>query len=152
MKFRATLSLQGKTTTAFVVPPEIVEGLGSNKRPKIVVTFKGHSYRTSIGSRGGDYLLPVSGEIRKKTGVEAGDELDVEVVLDTAPREITVPDDLAAALKDEPAARKFFDGLTYSQKSWFVLQVEGAKKPETRQRRVTESVDLLRAGKTGKRG
>jgi hypothetical protein len=150
MKFRATLKLQGKTATAFVVPPEILEGLGSNKRPKVVATFKGHTYRTSIGSRGSEYLLPVSGEIRKKTGVEAGDELDVEVELDAAPREVTVPADLADALKAEPAARRFFDGLTFSQQSWFVLWVEGAKKDETRQRRVSESVELLREGRTSK--
>lgn len=150
MNFRGTLKLQGKTATAFVVTPEIVEGLGSNKRPPVVVTINGHTYRTSIGSRSGEYLLPVSGELRKKIGIEAGDEMDVQVELDTAPREIAVPSDLAAALKDEPAAKRFFEGLTYSQQSWFVIWIEGAKKAETRQRRVDESVDLLREGKTSK--
>lgn len=152
MKFRATLELQGKTATAFVVPPELLESLGSNKRPPVAVTIKGHTYRTSIGSRGGEYLLPVSGELRKKIGIEAGDETDVDIVLDTAPREVTVPSDLAAAFKGESAAKKFFEGLTFSQQSWFVLWIEGAKKAETRQRRVEESIELLRAGKTSKTG
>jgi hypothetical protein len=150
MKFRATLQLGGKTATSFEVPPEIVEGLGSTKRPPVVVTIKDHTYRTSIGSRGGGFHLPVSGEVRKKAGIAAGDELDVEVVLDTEPREVTVPADLATAFANEPVARKFFEGLTYSQKSWFVLGIEGAKKAETRARRVTEAIELLREGKTSK--
>jgi hypothetical protein len=150
MKFRATLELGGKTATSFPVPPEVVEGLGSSKRPPVVVTIKGYTFRTSIGSRGGGYHLPVSGDVRDKAGVAAGDELDVEVVLDTEPREVTVPADLAAAFEGEPAARKFFEGLTYSQKSWFVLWIDGAKKAETRQRRVAEAIELLREGKTSK--
>lgn len=150
MKFRGTLKLGGKTATAFVVSPEILEALGGNKRPPVVVTINGHTFRTSIGTRGGEYLLPVNGDTRKKIGIEAGDELDVTVELDTEPREVTVPPDLAAALKAEPAAKRFFEGLTFSQQSWFVLSVEGAKKAETRERRVAEAVELLREGKTSK--
>jgi hypothetical protein len=152
MKFRATLQLRGKTATGFVVPPEVVDGLKSNKRPPVVVTIKGHTYRTSIGSRGDEYLLPVSGERRKEIGIEAGDEVDVQVELDTEPREVTVPPDLAKALKGEAAAKRFFEGLTFSQQSWFVLWIEGAKKAETRERRVDQAVVMLREGKTGTSG
>jgi uncharacterized protein YdeI (YjbR/CyaY-like superfamily) len=79
--------------------------------------------------------------------VAAGDELEVELVLDTAPRTVEVPHDFAAALDAEPAARVMFDSLSYSNQSWHVLQVTGAKTDETRQRRITKSVQTLRAGR-----
>jgi uncharacterized protein YdeI (YjbR/CyaY-like superfamily) len=71
----------------------------------------------------------------------------VELELDTAPREVSVPDDLAAALDAEPAARRTFDGLSYSLKSYHVGQVEGTKNPETRQRRIEKAVAALREGR-----
>ena len=73
--------------------------------------------------------------------------MEVDIDLDTAPREVSVPADFAAALDAEPAARRTFDGLSYSNKSWHVLQVEGAKTDETRQRRITKSVDTLKQGR-----
>jgi uncharacterized protein YdeI (YjbR/CyaY-like superfamily) len=83
--------------------------------------------------------------------VAAGDVVDVGLELDTAAREVTVPDDLAGELAREPDARRFFDGLSYSQKRWFVLGIEGAKKPETRQRRLVKAMAMLREGR-GQRG
>jgi uncharacterized protein YdeI (YjbR/CyaY-like superfamily) len=71
----------------------------------------------------------------------------VDIVLDEQPREVDVPADFAAALDAEPAARAFFDGLSYSQRSWFVLGIEEAKKPETRASRITKAVDRLAAGR-----
>ena len=97
--------------------------------------------------RGGRALLPISAEHRAGAGVAGGDEVDVDVELDTVPREVTVPDDSAAALDAEPAARSTFDGLSYSNKSWHVLQVQGAKTDQTRQRRIARSVDLLKEGR-----
>jgi uncharacterized protein YdeI (YjbR/CyaY-like superfamily) len=73
--------------------------------------------------------------------------VEVDIDLDTAPREVTVPADFAAALDAEPEARRTFDGLSYSNKSWHVLQVEGAKTDETRRRRITRSVDTLKQGR-----
>ncbi|HJR91982.1 MAG TPA: YdeI/OmpD-associated family protein [Acidimicrobiia bacterium] len=64
-----------------------------------------------------------------------------------APRTVEVPHDFAAALDAEPAARVMFDSLSYSNQSWHVLQVTGAKTDETRQRRITKSVQTLRAGR-----
>jgi uncharacterized protein YdeI (YjbR/CyaY-like superfamily) len=60
-----------------------------------------------------------------------------------------VPADLAAALDAEPAVQRTFEGLSYSNKSWHLLQVEGAKTEETRQRRIARSVDILRQGRAG---
>ena len=147
MKFRALLQLNGKTATGFEVPPEAVEGLGAGKRPPVKVTINGYTYRNTVAVMGGVYMLGVSAEHRAGANVKAGDVLDVELELDTAPREVAVPPDLQAALDQDSAARKFFEGLSYSQKSWFALWIEGAKKEETRQKRLGEAVAMLREGK-----
>jgi hypothetical protein len=147
MRFRATLETEGTTATGINVPPDVVEALGAGKRPRVTVTINGHTYRSSVAVLGGRYMLGVSAENRAAAGVEGGDEVDVELELDSAPREVTVPPDFASALAAEPAAQATFEGLSYSNKSWHVLQVDGAKTDETRQRRIARSVDALRAGK-----
>ncbi|NUP01092.1 MAG: DUF1905 domain-containing protein [Nonomuraea sp.] len=146
MRFRSTIELGGKTATGFEVPAEVVEGLGAGGRPAVTVTVNGFTYRSTVATMGGRFLLPLSAENRQGAGVAAGDEVEVTVELDTAPREVTVPADLAEALDRVPEARTFFDGLSYSRKQRYVLLVEGAKKPETRQRRIEDSVTKLAAG------
>jgi hypothetical protein len=147
MRFRTTIVQSGKTTTGIQVPDEVVAALGSGKRPAVKVTVNGYSYRSSVASIGGVFMVSLSAEHRAGAGVGGGDEVDVDLELDTAPREVAVPPDLAAALDAEPAARATFDGLSYSNKSWHVLQVTGAKSDETRQRRVAKSVDTLKRGR-----
>ena len=147
MRFRATLETEGKTATGINVPAEVVEALGGGKRPRVTVTINGHTYRSSVAVLGGRYMLGVSAENRAAAGVEGGQEVDVELDLDTAPREVTVPPDFSAALAAEPAAQATFDGLSYSNKSWHVLQIDGAKTDETRQRRIAKSVAALREGR-----
>ena len=147
MTFRAEVQLGGKTATGIVVPPEVVAGLGSGKRPPVRVTIGGHTYRSTIAPRGDVFKLGISAENRELAGVAAGDEVDVEIELDTEPREVTVPADFAAALDRDAAAKRFFDGLSYSQKQWFVLGIEEAKTAETRERRIAKTVSGLQDGK-----
>ncbi|CAN5630927.1 hypothetical protein BH20ACT23_BH20ACT23_01680 [soil metagenome] len=147
MRFRATIELGGKTATGIEVPPDVVDELGSGKRPAVRVTIKGHTYRSTVASMGGRFMLPLSAENRAGAGVAAGDKVDVDVELDTEPREIDVPKDFKAALKRDARAAKFFDGLSYSKKRWHVLSIEGAKTDETRQRRIDKSVAMLREGR-----
>lgn len=147
MRFRATLELAGKTATGFEVPATVVAELGAGKRPPVKVTINGYTYRNTVAAMGGRFMLGVSAEHRAAAGVAAGDEVDVELELDTAPREVVVPDDFATALAAEPAARECFDALSYSNKRWHVESISGAKKPETRQRRIAKSVAVLREGR-----
>jgi len=147
VKFRTTILQSGKTATGIVVPDEVVEALGSGKRPPITVTIGAYTYRNTIAVMDGVYMVGVSAEHRAGAGVAGGDEVDVDIELDTAPREVSVPDDFAIALDAEPKARATFDGLSYSNKSWHVLQVTGAKTDETRQRRIGKAVDMLREGR-----
>ncbi len=147
MRFRVTLLLAGKTATGFEVPAEVVEGLGKGKRPPVRVTINGHTYRSTVAPMSGVFMLGVSAENRAAAGVSAGDEIDVDVELDTEPREVIVPPDFAQALKEDAEALAFFEGLSYSKRRRFVLSVEDAKTPETRSRRIARSVDALRKGR-----
>jgi hypothetical protein len=148
MKFRTTLELSGKTATGFRVPAEVVEAIGSGKRPPVRVMINGHTYRNTVAVYGGVFMLGVSAENRAAAGVEAGDEIEVDVELDTAPREVTVPADFAAALDHDADARRFFDGLSYSHKLRHVLAIEQAKTAETRQRRIAKAVSDLHEGRS----
>jgi hypothetical protein len=147
MRFRTTIELGGKTATGFQVPPDVVEALGSGKRPAVTVGIGGYTYRSTVAPMGGAFYLPLAAEHREAAGVAAGDDIEVEVELDTAPRTVDVPPDLAAALDAEPSARAVFDGLSNSNRKWHVLSVEGARTAETRQRRIEKSVAMLREGR-----
>ena len=144
MRFITNVELGGKTATGFAVPDEVVEGLARGKRPPVVVTLGGHTYRSTIAVMGGRYLIPLSAENRAAAGVVAGDQVEVDVELDTEPRILDVPDDLAAAIAADPEAQSFWDSLSYSRRQRIVLAVEGAKTTETRDRRIAKSVIDLR--------
>ena len=144
MRFTTMVELVGKTATGLPVPPEVVDALGAGKKPAVVVTVAGHAYRSSIAVRGGVFLIPLSAEHRTAAGVAAGDTVEVDVELDTAPRTVEVPDDLAVALDGDPAARAAFDGLSHSAQLRHVLSVTGAKAADTRARRVDGVLTALR--------
>ena len=147
MRFRTVIELGGKTATGFQVPPEVVEALGSGKRPAVTVRINSYTYRSTVAPMCGASYLPLAAEHREAVGLAAGDEVEVEVELDTAPRTVEPPADFAAALDADPAARAFFDGLSNSNKKWHVLSVDGAKTEETRRRRIEKSVAMLREGR-----
>ena len=147
MRFRAVLVLGGKTATGVQVPDTVVDSLGAGKRPSVRVTINGYSYLSTVASMGGRFMLPVSAEVRERAGVVVGDEVDVQIALDTAPREVNVPADLSVALDREPEAKAFFATLSYSNKRRVVLSIEDAKTAETRQRRIDKAVSTLREGR-----
>jgi hypothetical protein len=146
MRFRASIQLGGKTATGIEVPPEVVASLGASKRPAVRVTINDYTYRSTVASLGGTFMLPVSAEVRERASVAAGDEVDVDIEPDTEPREVTVPPDFTAALDDDADARRYFDGLSYSNKRRFVMGIEEAKSAETRQRRIAKAIGTLREG------
>ena len=147
MKLTAELESTGGNTAGFRVPDEFVAELGGGGRPKITATINGHTWQTSIAKYSGEYWLGVSAANRHAAEVEAGELLDVEVVLDSSVREIEVPDDLAAALAADPAAQATWDKLSYSNKRYHAEQIGGAKTDETRARRIAKSVQTLSSGK-----
>ena len=148
MKFRATIELAGKTATGIEVPAAVVTKLGSSKKPAVRVTIKGYTYRSTVASMGGRFMLPISAEVREAASVAAKDKVDVDVELDTAPREVTVPPDFSRALTRDPAAKRLFEGLSFSNKQRIVIAIASAKAPETRERRIAKAVSSLREGRS----
>ena len=147
MRFRTTILQSGVTAMGIEVPPEVVEGLGAGKRPPVRVTINGYTYRNTVAVLQGRFMIGVSTEHRGPARVAAGDVVEVDLELDTAPRVISEPPDFSAALDANPAARRTFDALSYSNKSWHTLQIEGAKAAETRARRIEKSVAALAEGR-----
>ena len=148
MKFRAKIELAGKTATGIEVPAAVVAQLGSSKKPAVRVTINGYTYRSTVATMGGRFMLPVSAQVREAAGVAAADRVDVDVELDTAPREVTVPADFGRALTRHATARRFFEGLSFSNKQRIVMAIEAAKTPETRERRIAKAVAGLREGRS----
>ena len=148
MRFRALIQGTGKSAAGIQVPDEVVEALGSGRKPPVRVTIDGHSYRSSIAFMGGVFMVGVTNEFRRESGVAAGDTVDVDIELDTEPREVVVPPDLAAALRRDAEAKRVFDDLSFSKKQRFVLPIEDAKTAETRQRRIDKTIAALREGRT----
>jgi antitoxin component of MazEF toxin-antitoxin module len=122
--------------TGLRVPAEAVAALGAGKKPKVTVTLNGYTYRSTVAAYGDVFMLPLSAAHREAAGVKAGDQVEVTIELDLAPRTVEVPADLAAALSAKPGATAAFDALSYTMRKEYVRQVEEAKAQETRTRRI----------------
>jgi hypothetical protein len=148
MKFKTELlGQEGMNATGIVIPPEVVEALGSGKRPAVKVTLNGsYTYRNTVAVMGGDYMVGVSAEHRAAAGVKAGDMLDVDLELDTEKREVAVPADLQSAIDADPDAGKLFDTLSYSKKLALVNKMN-VKNPDVRKERIESTVAQLLTGK-----
>jgi hypothetical protein len=131
----------------FEVPAEVVAALGAGKRPPVRTTINGLEYRTRIAVYGGRFLIGLRREVIKQLDLVAGQEAELTLELDAEPREVHVPDDLAAALATDPQARALFDALAFTNRKEYVAWVEGAKRAETRARRVADATALLKSGR-----
>lgn len=142
--FQTTLNKdREKNATGIIVPAEVVAALNGGKRPKLVVNLNGYTYRTTMGGYGETFMIPVSQERRAEAGLEPGQAVEVTLELDTEPRTVEVPEDLAAALAAKPGATEAFDALAPSKRKEAVRQVVEAKAQETRDRRIAGIVDKL---------
>jgi hypothetical protein len=146
MRFRTTILAAGKTAAGIEVPARIVEGLGSSKVPLVRVTINGFTYRSAVAVMGGKFMIGVSNDNRKAAGVAAGETVDVDLELDTAPRVLELPADFEKALSRDPKAKKVFEGLSNSKKQLLVLPVANGKTPETRQRNIDKAMAALKKG------
>lgn len=144
MRFHTTFLSTGKNTTGIEMPEDVLAELGGGRRPAVTVTINGYPYRTTVGSSEGRAMISVSSDIRQAAGVAAGDDVDVTVELDTSPREIEVPQELAAALAKDDVARNAFNGLSNSKKQQLTLPISKAKTDQTRMRNVEKALSKLR--------
>ena len=136
------IQAEGKNATGIRVPADLIAQLNSGKRPRVKVTIADYTYRTTVAAYGDVFMIPLSAEHRAGAGVQANDEVDVTLELDTEPRTVDVPDDLASALAENNLT-DLFDDLSHSKRKEFVRQVESAKAQDTRERRINKIVTQL---------
>jgi hypothetical protein len=144
--FDTTVTAAGNIT-GIVVPDVLIEQLDAGRRPAVTVNVNGHEYRSTVGVMGGRHMISISAAVRRDTGLTAGDAIHVVLTLAAGPREITVPDDLAAALSADPAAEAFFTKLSTSLQRYHLDNLNAAKTAETRQRRIDKAISLFQQGK-----
>jgi hypothetical protein len=142
IKFHTTILQTGKNTCGIQIPSEVIESLGSKKQPPVRVTLKGYTYRSAVAVMGGKFMVGVSSENREAAGIQGGEELDVTIELDLEPRIVEVPKELKAALT-KAGAMKVFENSAPSMRKEYVRQVNEAKSPETRERRIAKIVEKL---------
>jgi hypothetical protein len=148
VQFSTQLQARGPAA-AVVLDDEQVAAIGEGaKRFPVVATVNGYTWRTSVARMGGEFLVGLPREVREGAGVAAGDDAEVILELDTAPREVEVPAALAAALTADPQAKAVFDGLAFTHRKEYARWVAEAKRDETRERRVQQAVEMIKAGKT----
>lgn len=144
--FHTTILQTGKNTAGIQVPAEVIEKLGAGKQPLVLVTVNNYTYRSAVAVMGGNYMISFNPDHRKAAGVQGGDETDVTLELDLAPRTVEIPADLKDALVQANALAAF-EKSAPSMKKEYVRQVEEAKTQETRERRIAKIVEKLSAGR-----
>lgn len=147
MRYTTTIVQSGGHTTGIEVPEDVMAALGPGKRHPVRVSLNGHTYRSSAVSYQGRFMISLSAENRDAAGVVGGDEVEVDVELDTEPRVVEVPEALAQALAADDHAKMFYDSLSVSKQKRFTVPVADAKTEETRQRRVDKAMQALREGR-----
>lgn len=148
-RFTVTLERVGKTATMFRVPFDLEEAFG-RARPPVLVTIRDHTWRTTPGVYDGVGHIVVNRSVKAATGVDAPARVRVTMELDTKPRTVDVPGDLAVALADDAAAKAAFDALSFTHKREYVEWVEEAQRPETRGRRIAGTVDRVKKGEAAR--
>ena len=147
MRFRTIIQQGGKTATGIEIPDEVMAALGAGKKPPVKLSVNGYAYRSTVATIDGRSMVGLSAEHRAASGLRGGDEVEVEIEVDAAPREVQLPPDFKAALDAEPMAVETFARLSNSLKRYHVDQIAGAKTDETRRRRIQRSIAALAAGK-----
>lgn len=146
--FKTQLQPRGPAAAVILDEAQVAAVGEGAKRFPVVATVNGYTWRTSVVRMGGEFLLGLNKEVRQGAGVTAGDEVDVTVELDAAPREVEVPEALAAALAADPEARAFFDRMAFTHRKEYARWIADAKQEQTRQRRLGQALEMIRAGKT----
>jgi hypothetical protein len=147
IQFRARLQPRGPAA-AIVLDDDQVAAVGEGaKRFPVAATVNGYTWRTSVARMGGEFLVGLNREVREGAGVAAGDDVDVSLELDVAPREVEVPEALAEALAADPQAQAAFERMAFTHRKEYARWIAEAKRDDTRRRRVTQALEMIRAGK-----
>jgi hypothetical protein len=127
----------------FIVPFNVPEVYGTKAQVKVRGTIDGYPYRGSIANMGEGHCMGVKKEIRQAIGKSAGDTVKVVMEIDTEPRIVAVPEDFQQAMDNNPTVKEIFDKFSYTHKKEYVEWIEGAKRQETRERRINKAVEQI---------
>jgi hypothetical protein len=148
IQLRTRLEPRGPAAAVVLDDAQVTELGEGAKRFPVAATINGYTWRTSVARMGGEFLVGLNREVRQGAGAEAGDEVDVTLELDSAPREVELPEALAAALAADRGAKAAFESMAFTHRKEYARWVAEAKREETRERRVQQALDMIRAGKT----
>lgn len=140
--FHTTILQTGMNTTGIQIPEEVLQQLGSGRRPLVRVTVNNYTYRSAVAVMGGNSMISLSEEKRRNAGVRGGEAVDVTLALDLEPRTVELPSDLKTALT-QANALPAFEKFAPSMQKEYVRQVMEAKAQETRERRIKKIVEKL---------
>jgi Bacteriocin-protection, YdeI or OmpD-Associated/Domain of unknown function (DUF1905) len=147
LRFHTQLQRRGPAAAVVLDEAQVaVVGEGAKRFP-VVATVNGYTWRTSVARMGGEFLVGLNREVRDGAGVQASDEVEVSIELDQAPREVEVPEALAAALAADPQAAASFERMSFTHRKEYARWIAEAKREETRQRRVAQALEMIQAGK-----
>ena len=144
-RFRAILGGDEGERPTLKLPFDAKARFGKARAP-VRGTVNGTPFRTTVAVYGGLYLIGFNKELRGKAGIELGDEVAVELERDDEPRVVEVPPQLSAALGEDDRAQAVFDALSFTHRREYADWISGAKREETRERRVHKAVAMLRDG------
>jgi hypothetical protein len=148
IRFRAKLQARGPAAAVVLEDAQVAAVGEGAKRFPVVATVNGYTWRTSVARMGGESLLGLNRQVREAAGVAAGDSVEVVLLLDREPREVEVPDDLAAALAADAQAKAIFDALAFTHRKEYARWIAEAKRDDTRRRRLSQAIEMIRAGQT----
>jgi hypothetical protein len=140
-KYKTTIERDG--SMCFIPVPFDPKPLFGKVRAPVRVTLNGYTYRSTIAAMGGTTCIPLRKSNREAAGLEGGETIEVRLDLDTDERTVEAPADLAKALKAAPPAWDRWKELSFTHQREYAEAVEGAKKPETRTRRIENAVRAL---------
>lgn len=144
MKTRYTTTILGFGNHAAIeIPEKNLDELGASRRPPVIVNLPGYSFRSTGAGMDGKVLIPFATVHREASGFWAGDAVEVELVLETGPRPVDVPKELAAALKSAGLTEKF-EAKNYSTRKAYALLVSDAKAEDTKTRRIDKIITELK--------
>jgi Bacteriocin-protection, YdeI or OmpD-Associated/Domain of unknown function (DUF1905) len=146
VSFETTVTATGNNT-GIVVPDEVIEQLAAGRRPPVLISLNGYEYRSTVGVMNGKPMISVSAAVRTATGLKGGDPVQVTLTVADSPREVTIPEDFAAALAADEQAGAFFGKLPNSLQRYHIDSITSAKAADTRQRRIDKAIALFLAGK-----
>lgn len=142
--FEATFESAGIGKVAMIEVPFDVKAAFGKARPPVVATVGGYELRTTLVVYGGKTYVGLRRSHVEASGLEVGQRVKVTLALDTEERTVDVPADLAAALKRDAKAAKAWEALSFTHRREHVEAILGAKRAETRARRVAKALELLK--------